>query len=1285
MPRYLPRIRFTRRFLRITGAVVGFVLLLLALAAWQVPEVTRRVLTRDVAGMLGRDVQVGKITFNPFSLTLRAHDLAVVQPAGAPPAPASPASASPASASTSASAAPASPASAAPAGAAPTPAASTTPASMSTPPLLAIAEVDVSLSWKSLFWFAPVVDALVVREPRLALVRDAQAHFNFTDVQQKLAQLGGDKPQPPPGKDEPLPRFSLNNMRLENGAVTMDDRVTNRKQVIDEIALGVPFISNFGYAADIDVVPKFHARINGSPFDLNGTARPFDVTPTSTLDVVFSGLELEKWADAWGVPLPVKLNRGLLDSDLHIVFEQPKDAVPKLRITGGISLRDLDLREASDESLTAWQALNVRGVDALPLERRVRIGEVELVEPRIQTRRYADQRINWLDVVDKLQRLGAGAKTEGPAPVSTVKTASVPPVTTDKPAPGSAPATAPATPSTSASASPPPSPSAAPSASGAPPASPSPSAAPSPPVSSPAPTTAPATGPAGNPPPAAAVEPDPWRVEVGKVTVSNGQLRLRDAPTNVDYTFDKLSLAVTNIQLPQPKDQPIAIELGAENPDGATLQASGGVILQPLALTLDAKAARLPLPPFANAVRRAAPVTLLAGTVGAAAKVDVKDHNGTYAIQASDIKLDLANVSARDETLKPPVTVGLKTLSLGVDKFVLGSGSSRFDLRVAGLLGEGSLASQGSITLQPLAVKASVDLSNLNVAELAPYAASRLNATVRSIRLGAKGDVEFTAASAPASGRADPMKVSWKGGVDVSDLNLQDRVNRADFLAWKLLSLRNMAVSMAGDKPRIDLGDVTLDNFYGNVLLNSQGQLNVMNLVAEPGQAGGSITQDTAAPGPREAAPRPAADSARPGRSPAGAEQSGKAASSGKGAGGNSAMPDIAVRSITLKNGRATFNDRFVRPNYTAELSAIEGSVSAVSSTDPKPARVSVKGRVYRTAPLTISGIVQPFAKFLTLDIQASARGVDLPRFTTYSAKYVGYPIERGKLSMNVEYSIKNRQLQASNHVRLDQLTFGAKTDSPQATTLPVMLAVALLKDSSGNIDINLPISGSLDDPNFSVGGIILRVIGNLVVKAVTSPFSLLASAFGGGGDELSYIAFEPGSATLSDDGKEKLKKLATALADRPSLKMDIAGRADPVSDEAGLRQSWVETRIRIARSRATGKSGRLDGTAPLSAAERAKYLEAAYDNAKIDNKPRNFIGIAKSLPPDQMEELLRQAAPAGEDQLRKLADDRAQAAYEQLQQDGAPMDRIFMVAPNLSAEGVKDGPPNRVEFALKR
>ncbi|WP_233233741.1 DUF748 domain-containing protein [Bordetella sp. LUAb4] len=1160
----MPRIRLSRRFGHIVLGIVGFVLLIFALAAWQVPNFTRKALTGQVAEMLGREVQVGKITFNPFTLSLRVHDLKVAQPG-------------------------------------------------SETPLLAVGEAYASVAWRSVVWFAPVVDHLELHQPKVALVREGPTRFNFSDVQQKVADMAAAQPPTPEDdKDKPLPRFSLNNLLLEGGSITLDDKVTGRKQVVDEITLGVPFISNFGYATDIDVLPRFHARINGSPFDLRGTARPFDKVPGSTLDVVFTGLALDQWADAWPAPLPVKLKRGLLDSDLHIVFEQPRDAPTKLHITGGLGVREFDLREGADENLMAWRNLSVRQVELDVIGRTATIGEVELLDPRIQTRRDANQRVNWLDLIDKLQRLSSGDKTEGPAKVSTVKTV----VPASEAAPN-APPTA------------------------------------TPPTTTPPTTTPPTTPPTATAPAAAPDAPAPWQLTVGAINIGNGNLHLRDATTKVDYALDKLDVTVQQLRLPQPKDQPIGLWLTMDNPDGAKLRGVGKLILQPLALDLDVRAASLPLAPFAQAVRNATPVLLQSGTVGVSAQLNVVDRNNVLAVNASDIKVDAADIAARDESIKPAVDVSLKRLALSVDKWTLGSGASNFDLKADGLLGQGALATQGSFTLEPLQVSAKVDLSKLDLARFAPYAASSLNAAVRSITVGAKGEAKFTAA---AGGK--PMQASWTGAVNVDDLNLLDRVNRADFLAWKTLGFSNMAIQVVGDKPRLDLGDIVLDDFYGNVLLNGEGRLNVLDLVAEPGKAGGSITQDTQT---RAAAAKPAPAS--------------------KGGG----MPDITVRSVTLKNGRATFNDRFVKPNYTAELSSVSGSVSALSSSNPQPAKVSINGRVYRTAPLAISGVVNPFAKFLTLDLKATARGVDLPRFTTYSSKYVGYPIKRGKLSVDLEYRIKDRALSASNHVLLTQLTFGEKSNSKDATTLPVMLAVALLKDRHGNIDIDLPVSGSLDDPSFSVGRIILGVIGNLVVKAVTSPFSLLASAFGGGGDELSYVTFAPGSDKLDDTARERLKKLATALADRPSLQMDITGRADPVTDEAGLRKAYVDQRIRAAQARASGKSARLSD-APLSAADRNKYLEAVYDNTKLEDKPRNFIGMAKSLPPEQMEDLLRKAAPVGDEQLRRLADARAQAVYEALQADGAPADRVFMVAPELSAEGIKDkDAPSRVEFSLKR
>lgn len=1184
MPLRRPKLRFTRRAGKILLGIVAVALILCGIAAWQVPRVLHNALTDDVAKLIGRDVSVGKISFNPFTLTVRARDLAVAQPG-------------------------------------------------SQTPLLTLAELDVSAAWSSLFWFAPVVDRLTLRQPTIAIVREDVTRFNFSDIQQRVAQLTADQPAEPPKPDAGLPRFSLNNMVIEGGAITLDDKVTGRKQVVDELGLGVPFISTFGYATDIDVQPRLHLRINGSPFDLTGVARPFDKVPSSTLRVAFNGLQLEKWADVWPMPLPFKLNSALLDSNLQVVFEQPKDAPPKIRVVGDLGLRRFDLKDSAGDTLAAWSALTVTRLELEPIARQAYIGEIGLWAPQVHVRRYANEHLNWQDVVVKLKALGGVAPTETPVADKLKRDMGlkVPPKPPAGAASGAAPAGAPGSAPVAASGAAP-----AVASGGAPVAA----------SGAPAPT---ATPPA----------PSEWKVTLDAFNLHEGELYVTDAISKLDYVMTGIGATVEGVEIPEVKNQPVDLWLNVDNStDGGWIRAKGPLELAPLSLELDVRLGNIALAPLAPAVRSVAPILLQDGRLGATAQIHVREKDGAIDASATAVQADLTQFKARDEAQKPPLDIALQSLHITADRLAMGPGQSRFTLAAAGIQGNGKLNLAGTFTPQPLTLASSVDLSDLNVAPFAAYAAGSLNATVRAITLGAKGDVAFAAATGNA-----PLRVNWKGGVEITGVDLQDRVNNDDFLNWKRLAFAGMDVSVAGDKVGAKLGDIALEDFYGRILLNAQGRLNVMDLIAAPGQAGGSITQDTQTPG-RQAPAAPAAT---------------KAAAS-------AAMPDIAVNSVTLSRGRMTFTDRFVKPNYVAELSAIEGAITAVSSTNPQPAKVKVTGRVYTTAPLSISGIVQPFAKYLTLDLKASAKGVDLPRFNTYSAKYVGYPIKRGKLSVDLEYKIKDRALQASNHVVLNQLTFGDKTNSPDATKLPVLLAVALLKDSRGNIDINLPISGSLDDPEFSVGGIVVRVLLNLVVKAVTSPFSLLASAFGGG-EELSYVEFAPGSAVLTDASIQRIDTLTKALTERPALKMDISGRADPKTDLDGLRQAWVESRIREAKAAATAPRGKKPNPAgvQVSAAERAKYLEAVYDDTDIKDKPRNFIGMSKSVPAEQMEAMLRSVAPVGDEQLRQLADARAQAVYEKLQAQEGLADRVFIVAPQLDADGIKDeGQPSRVDFSLK-
>jgi hypothetical protein len=335
-----------------------------------------------------------------------------------------------------------------------------------------------------------------------------------------------------------------------------------------------------------------------------------------------------------------------------------------------------------------------------------------------------------------------------------------------------------------------------------------------------------------------------------------------------------------------------------------------------------------------------------------------------------------------------------------------------------------------------------------------------------------------------------------------------------------------------------------------------------------------------------------------------------------------------------------------------------------------------------------INGRLNPLAPVLFLDIEGRTRGVDLPRLTPYSVKYAGYPIVKGKLSMEVKYKVEEGKLAANNHLFVDQLTFGDRVESPTATKLPVLLAVSLLKNSKGEIDLNLPISGTLDDPKFSVGGLIIQVIVNLLTKVVTAPFTLLSAAFGGG-EELGYIEFAPGSAVLKEDQIKRLDTLAKALADRPALKLDIIGRVDPAAETDGIRRAKYEAKLKAAKVKSLVRRGS-DAVDPASVAitaeERPTFIAAVYSDEDIPGKPRNFLGFAKSIPAPEMEALILAHLVVTPTDLRALANQRATVVRNRLEVQGKiSRERLFLVEPKLTPEGIKDkGAKTRVDFSLK-
>ena len=388
---------------------------------------------------------------------------------------------------------------------------------------------------------------------------------------------------------------------------------------------------------------------------------------------------------------------------------------------------------------------------------------------------------------------------------------------------------------------------------------------------------------------------------------------------------------------------------------------------------------------------------------------------------------------------------------------------------------------------------------------------------------------------------------------------------------------------------------------------------------------------------------------------------------------------------MILQAGKVRYTDNFITPHYTANLMDLGGQIGGLSSDPASRASVDLHGTV-NDAPLTIAGAVNPLKGDLALDIKAKVTGMELAPLSPYSGRYVGYGIEKGKLSFEVAYQVDQRKLTAQNRLILDQLTFGAKVDSPQATKLPVQFAVSLLRDRNGVIDINLPVGGSLDDPDFSVGGIIVKVFVNLIEKAVTAPFALLGSMFGGGA-EMSTMAFDAGSYVITPESEGKLTSLAKALTERPALKLEMTGWTDPASDRPALIRAAVDAKVRAIKVKdLAARNVSNQDKVVVTAEEYPALLKRAYQAEKF-TKPRNAIGIAKDLSVPEMEKLMQDNTTIGDDELTNLGNLRAQAIKEWLLTNGKiPGERLFIVAsksgPPTAQEG-KNVAPGRVDLAL--
>jgi len=574
--------------------------------------------------------------------------------------------------------------------------------------------------------------------------------------------------------------------------------------------------------------------------------------------------------------------------------------------------------------------------------------------------------------------------------------------------------------------------------------------------------------------------------------------------------------------------------------------------------------------------------------------------------------------------------------------------------------GKGRVAVRGETALAPLHADLALTVEDLNLLPLQTLFADRVNLRLTRAALLAQGRVRLD--QEPGG----PLHAEYQGNARLARLATIDSVNNNDFVNWDELAAKGIRCQLAPVSLHID--ELALSNFFARIIINPQGAINLQQIVRKSTEAQRSLTDAGASPADASARPAPNAPVA-----PA----------------ATSALPPISIDKIVLRGGHVRFTDNFIQPHYSADLGDLRGSLVGMSSQENSAANIDLHGQV-NGAALLIGGTVNPLRKDLTLDIKASVRDMELAPLSPYSGKYAGYRIERGKLSFDVAYQLQDRQLQAQNRLVLDQLTFGERVQSASATSLPVQLAIALLKDRNGVIDINLPIGGSLDDPQFSIGGLIVQVLVNLVTKAVTAPFALLGNLFGGG-EELSWIEFAPGQSDLAPAALLRLQGLAKALAERPGLQLDITGWADPAGDTAPLQQRALDAKLRALKRDDLAAHGALIRSAEVVVApQEVPGLITRLYQAQIapgEQKKSATAASAPQAPPDlaQMEQALRAQQSIGEEELRRLGNARAQSAKEWLRTIGhVPEERLALVAAHLGPAAGKPENSARVEFSLR-
>jgi len=1090
--------------------------------------------------------------------------------------------------------------------------------------------VRVKVSPASIVKRALIVSRLRVTSPYVHLVRTGPNAYNFSDL---LTGKKSDKK----GNFQ----FSINNIEVGNGAVDFRDQAAAAAtdHTVRRMELSIPFISNIPYLADIHVAPRFDAFINGARFSAQGRLRPLAKAAETSVIVNLKDADLPFYAAYFPVTLPIAVRSGRLTASTELTYRVSAKARPEVTVTGALALKDLLVQDRKGAPLIGLGMGMVRINRADIMARSFDLASVETAGLTLHPSRDEKGLWTWQRLFPKqdsaVENKGKKDQVRPLLRIARVRSWGGKVVFNDRlPAGGFASELGAINLDLNGFST-----------------EQGKTAALELSLRSARNETVAVKGDLGVSPPAMKAQLDVRAIDLGAYhPYLVGQLaapvtgRL-DAAASLLFA-EESGLVLDNVTLAL---HGLAADFG--NREGIKLSevslAGGKVNLKEKRAEIES--VRLSGGDIRLSREQGGKMSferLLVAKPAAKVRPDVKASAAPgFGYRIKRIEGEKLDITFRDRSKQGSPAFPLRRLSFSLQE-VTGPTAGRIPFSLAASYGKkGSIGASGTVLPSPLKARANLELKRIPLRDFDAYLPDDLAVSIAGGAVDSRLILDLARTSGKLTG-------AFAGSLGVRSFYCLDTRENEDLLKWERLQLNGIRGAISPFS--LAIGDISLSKYYSRIIIGKDGTLNLQNLrVKKPAPAG---AEQPAQAAPAEAKP------AQPGQ-----------------------KPSIRIGTITLQGGTMVFSDQHLRAPFTTTFYNLGGRVSGLTSEESRVAGVDLRGNLENRSPLSITGSINPLRKDLFVDLTINFSDIELTPATPYTGTFLGYEVEKGKLFLALKYHIENKELKSENKIFFDQLTFGKKVESDKATSLPVRLAVALLKDRKGEIHLDLPVTGRTDDPQFSVWGLVFKVLKNLLVKAATSPFALLQAAFGGK-EDFSGVYFSPGSADLSPQERDKLLNLAKAVKDRPELNMEITGYVDKEKDPEGYRKELLDRKLKAEKFLALVKQkknapGQTPETTEILPNERSVYLKAVYRKEKFP-KPRTIIGTQKDLPDDEMRKLIYTHTVVGEAELQALARQRAAAVHGFLVEQGKiNRERLFLKYGNIYKAPEEGRSASRVEF----